>query len=370
MLLFIWILLILLGFIVKNSRILTFIQLTFAVLMMTFDTGNPDQLGYINNFLTIRSDPSSIWDRNPLFNLLNYIFGIFGQYNIALFLILILSFYFLYKGISFYTRNTSFVFSLYLISPFVIDGTQIRNFVAMCVWVYFSQYLYKAAVRHSFDKNAWIYLLGVCIVTLIHFSFMFTAIYVFVIFLDITNFKSIIFSFISIIFVIILFSRFTGLMQLLGDSGIGSFQTALEKINDYGVNYNTGSANARLRVTIIFYFVLFFIFMCVHSNVKRSQMDWVHNYYLFIIKLTIVSLPLIYIMNYSMEIYRMQRNMLVMFYILFALLFEKNKCVPTKTLSLSNLKIDGFAIIVSLFYLLTEAVIWNYDDVFKVMFHF
>lgn len=370
MLLFIWIVLILLGFIVKNSKVIALFQASFAILMITFDTGNSDQLGYINNFLMIKSNPAYILNQNPLFNLLNYIFGVFGQYNIALFFILILSFCFLYKGVSFYTSKISFVFSLYLISPFVIDGTQVRNFVAMCVWVYISKYLYKATIKHSFDRNAWIYLLGVFIVSLIHFSFIFTAIYVFIVFLNVYKSRNIAFIFIGIIFSVGFMKYFMNLMNFLGKSGIESFQTALVKINDYTANYNIGSANARLKATAFFYIIIFIVFLLVYKNAKNNFSNSVYNYYLFIVKLTIVSLPLIFIINYSMEIYRMQRNLLLMYYILFALLYRKKVSNQRNVISMQNLMINVISIVISLFYLLTEAIIWNYDSVFKVMFHF
>lgn len=359
MLISIWLFFIFLGFIIKNSKIITILQLLFATLMITFNNNNPDQLNYITTYFSLKTNSSLLFNQNPIFNFLLYIFGVFNNYNVALCCIVIISFYFLYKGISFYTDNTSFVISLYLISPFVIDGTQIKNFVAMCIWIYFSTYLFKATKDHKFNKNAVIYLLGVLITTMIHFSFMFTVLYILVIFLDFTKLKNICLSIISIVVVLLGLLNLTSLLQNLGDTGISSFQLASLKLNDYAVNYDSGSASARFKVTVLFYVLIAVIFILIYKNII-----YIKSYYTYIIKITIMSLLILSIISYSMEMYRLQRNLLILYYIMFAMSLDNNG-----SFLLKNIKISTLSLLPAIFYLYFDSIIWNYDSVFRVMFH-
>lgn len=367
MLISIWILLIILGLINKRSNILTLIQIIFSVLMFTFDYRNPDRILYINNFWMIKSDPSQILNGNPLFNLCLYVFGIFNQYSVVVFFIAVISFCLLYKGIRFYTTSTSLVMSLYLISPFIIDSTQLKNFMAMCIWVFFSKYLYKAMQKDQLDKNVLMYMIGVFISTLVHFSFMYTAIYVFIIFMKVDNFKHTFISIISLMAVSLLVKNLQSILNLLN---FGSFRFATSKINDYELNYNIDSANARLKVTVLFFAIVLLLLMVTFKTMNYTLLS--KQYYLFITKITVLTLPILFIINFSMEIYRIQRNLLPMYYILLAMTMDQNQVNPTKmhlSISLRNAIMCLISIAIALFYLLTESVIWNYDSVFKMMFH-
>lgn len=367
MLISIWILLIISGLVNKKSNILTLIQIIFSIFMFTFDYRNPDRLLYINNFWMVKSDPSQILSGNPLFNFCLYVFGIFNQYSVAVFLIAVISFWLLYKGIRFYTTSTSLVMSLYLISPFIIDGTQLKNFMAMCIWIFFSKYLYKAMQGNQLGKNVFMYMIGVFISTLVHFSFMYTVIYVFIVFMKVDNFKHTFISIISLITVSLLVKNLQPILNLLN---FGSFRLATSKINDYEINYNIDSADARLKVTVLFFVIVLLLLMVTFKTMNYTLLS--KQYYLFVTRITVLTLPILFIINFSMEIYRIQRNLLPMYYILLAMTMNQNQVNPTKkhlSIPLRNAIMCLISISIALFYLLTESVIWNYDSVFKMMFH-
>lgn len=370
MLISIWILLIVLGLVNRKSFLLTLIQIVFSIFMFTFNDGNPDRLMYINDFWILKSDPSQILHGNSLFNLFLYIFGIFNQYNIAVFFIALISFCFLYKGIKFYTNSTSLVISLYLISPFIIDSTQLKNFMAMCIWIYFSKYLYLSVQKQFVGKNTFLYLIGVVLATLVHFSFMYTAIYIFLITIRFDSIKSIFFNVFSLIIIIFGVNKFPNILSSLNNTGISSFQLASSKLGDYTLNFNVGDTNARLKVTILFFILIFGAFFVLNKNANETVFS--KRYYLFIVKLTIICFPILFIISSaSMEMYRIQRDLLPMYYILFAILLDNEYVIEKKeTVLLQNIKIYVFAVGVALFYFLVESFIWNYISVFKPMFHF
>lgn len=363
MLIALWLLLIGSGFFFKTSKKLAFCQCLFATWMIAYDNGNPDQFNYIQIFNNVKADPSLMLSQSTLYNFLMYVFGVFNDYNIALFILCGLSFFLMYKGIKYFTSNISLVLSLYLISPFVIDGTQVRNFVAMCVWIYIIQYLYKAVEIGKFERNALIYAIGVLIVSLIHFSYIYTILYLMAIFLKKGSFKSLIKS--GFIFLILfgVISNISKLIPLFSNSSFEGLRQTSTAFSNYSANYVEESANSRLMLTIIF-FVLIFLILLIYKN---SSVD--KSYYWFVVKLTIMLLPILFLINYSMEIYRMQRNMLIIYYILFAVI-DKNYSFRYSNVKWKNDLMPVISLIPAIFYLITESILWNYDAVFKMMFHY
>lgn len=368
MLLIIWIILILSGILLKDSRVVLLLQLIFAILMITFNNGSADQLAYINNLSVLQGNSSAIFNGNFLFNIIFYIFGTIGGYNFAIFVISIISFLFLYKGIKFYTSNISFVMSLYLISPFVIDATQFRNFMAMCIWVYFSKYLYLAYQAGKFDKNAVFYLLGTTIAVLVHFAFLFSYIFIFSIYIKDKGIRSGLKVICILGILLIGFNNIPFLRLLMSSSNISILQMTASKFNDYGLNYNLKSASARLKSTVFFFVLIFIVFLIIYLLMKSNKMC-LPELYKFVFSVTVISLLILPLLQYSMEIYRIQRNLLVIYYVLIGYLLNGSVFdVEHKKMYISRWLYCNLGVVVSIFYLLFDSVIWNFDSVFKVLF--
>ena len=181
---FLWLLLIIVGIWKKQSKFISFLQITFMILLMTFNDNNPDYVNNYNTFLKVNNESIFSISGNWIFILTLYVFGIFSNYHIVVFSIASISMFLIYKTIDFYSNSNSFCLALYMIASYVIDATQIKNFFAMSIWLYFTTFLYKAYLNDDKIKNLFLYIVGVVLASLCHASFAFTIVFILVFLLD------------------------------------------------------------------------------------------------------------------------------------------------------------------------------------------
>lgn len=368
-LLFFWIFLILLGLFIRKSEVLVLVQALFISMMIALNNGNPDQWQYINLYSQLKTDPTTIFSSNIGLNILFYISSIFHQYNVSIFFISCLFMFFLYRAIIYYTNDISYVFSLYLISPFVIDTIQIKNLYATVIWLFFSRYLYEYCLTHS--KNDLLkYFMGVILATSIHFAFLFTGLFSLIALINKKNLFKFIFSF-GIVFAVLAFmvSKIQSIVSILASTGISTFVLLASKFQIYGANYKLESAAARQTVTLLFYALIFTVFLIIRLFMKRDNTLLPEQLFNLIVLITLMSIIIVPLMTYSQEIYRIQRNLLLLYYVMFG------KCLSYDILNFSRMKLDIgrlsifiCSILVALFYLYFDSLYWNYDSGFKILF--
>lgn len=368
-LLFFWIFLILLGLFIRKSEVLVLVQALFISMMIALNNGNPDQWQYINLYSQLKTDPTTIFSSNIGLNILFYISSIFHQYNVSIFFISCLFMFFLYRAIIYYTNDISYVFSLYLISPFVIDTIQIKNLYATVIWLFFSRYLYEYCLTHS--KNDLLkYFMGVILATSIHFAFLFTGLFALIALINKKNLFKFIFSF-GIVFAVLAFmvSKIQSIVSILASTGISTFVLLASKFQIYGANYKLESAAARQTVTLLFYALIFTVFLIIRLFMKRDNTLLPEQLFNLIVLITLMSIIIVPLMTYSQEIYRIQRNLLLLYYVMFG------KCLNYDILNFSRMKLDIgrlsifiCSILVALFYLYFDSLYWNYDSGFKILF--
>ncbi len=360
---------ILLGLFIRKSEVLVLVQALFISMMIALNNGNPDQWQYINLYSQLKTDPTTIFSSNIGLNILFYISSIFHQYNVSIFFISCLFMFFLYRAIIYYTNDISYVFSLYLISPFVIDTIQIKNLYATVIWLFFSRYLYEYCLTHS--KNDLLkYFMGVILATSIHFAFLFTGLFALIALINKKNLFKFIFSF-GIVFAVLAFmvSKIQSIVSILASTGISTFVLLASKFQIYGANYKLESAAARQTVTLLFYALIFTVFLIIRLFMKRDNTLLPEQLFNLIVLITLMSIIIVPLMTYSQEIYRIQRNLLLLYYVMFG------KCLSYDILNFSRMKLDIgrlsifiCSILVALFYLYFDSLYWNYDSGFKILF--
>lgn len=359
----IWLVLIILGIFYRKSKKLAFFEIVFAVLIFTTLDGGPDYNNYVSLFHNINSSIGNIINGNVLFNLMLYIFGLFGNYNIALFFISAISMAILYKAVSFYTENVSFVLAIYLIAPFMIDIIQIKNFMAMAVWFYFSRYLFKAYLGESKSYNVCIYLLGVTISVGFHFSFVIMYFFALVPFIKIKK----------ILILICLIAVMLGLMfgtniidyivEMISKSDAAFFVTIISKFKDYKANFNYGRMRTRFIITLALYVGMIVMLWFIYLFKKKSKLEKENYAIQFLIVFDIIIAVIFPFMLYSMEIYRVQRNVLILNYAIVAA-FTRKKVMSDGKIHLISVLSICFCLIISIYYLCFDCIYWNYEDVF------
>lgn len=375
MLITVWLILIILGFCFKKNKSIVLIQIIAASLLIACNVNNPDY-GNGVDFIGITNDFSLIFKDNIIYNLLFYIFGKFTTYDIAVFFISVLSYFLVYKFIIKYTEKVAFVFSFYLISPFVIDATQFKNFVAMSVWIYSMQFLINAysAKKSEQKKLIVLYCIGCLIAAGIHFSFLVCFIYVLVIPLKKRGISDLIkIDLLIALFKILMDNFLENILGLLSKTGIEIFNLLQFKLYAYSINYDTESAQARVLATLLCYVIIgmFFVFLKllkkIDYSVDYSIDSFKTNYASFCLRIVAISVVCLPLISFSMEIYRIQRNLLLMLYVLIALVTGNN------VMSKSRLKVKSFTLLllgmgIAMCYLLFDSIIWNYDTVFRSLF--
>ena len=367
--LYIWLILIVLGFCKKNSKVITSLQMAFAILLITFNDNNPD---YNNNYLLFKriiSGEEDIISGNIIYKCVFRIFGIFGNYHIVVFAISMIAIILVYKTIIFYTDKCSFCFSLYLIASFVIDATQLKNFLAMAIWLYFSRYLYKAYINDNRKKNIMIYIIGVVISSLCHVSFVITLFYLVVLILD-TKVLVIISSVICVLGVtslVFLSSIINNISNWIIKKNIFFMKFIESKIFDYSLVTTQGGINTRIILEVLFFLIWAFCWGIVNVVYIHRYCSKTSKLLYFVMNLNIVIIIMLPLLIISVEIYRFQRNLLILNYAAISTCLRCNRE--------SKLKINVFNFIILLcsccvafFYLYVDAILWNYENVFMNLF--
>lgn len=371
MILTLWTLLIVLGFLFRNSKKLSIVQMLFMTVLVVNNVNNPDYHMVESSFNAAQKG-MDIFSGNWLLKLVYYIVGLVGNYQVALLVISLLSFFLIYRTISYYTANTSYVFSLYMIASFVIDATQIKNFFAMAIWIYFSKFLFNAykekRATHIVKREELLkYVLGVFLATSVHVSFAVTIVFVLIVFIDMkTTFVLggilILVSYLSPNIIGVL-EKMAKQLSLLG----GIFNIVHEKFIAYSHTISLGSVTTRLKLEIIFFVIITFILIYLkRSKYIFKELDYQISVD-FMYSLNVIVLTFVPLMYFSTEFYRFQRNLLLIIYSVLA-----NALVDSFAFKRIQKKGDIVISVVSLtpafFYLLVDAIIWNYDSVFTKLF--
>lgn len=366
MYLIVWLFLIIFGIIYKNSKKIAFIQMSFVVFMFAITTSGPDYDNYLMLFQSLLNSPRNIVNGNVFFNIVLYFLGFTGNYNVALIFISAIMMAVLYKAIIFYTDHISFVLSIYLIAPFVIDIVQVKNFIAMILWFYFSRYLYELYLGKNKIYNTCLYLLGVTIAAGFHFSFVIMYVFILIPLFDLKKIVSL-----SAIFGAVGVLSFNGVFEtiinIMSNHNFAFFRQILSKIHDYTANFNVGKMQTRLLVTLILYIIMLAALIGIYLLKKFKKVEN-QNYPLeFLINLDCAVAIIFPLMPYSMEVYRVQRNLLLMNYA-FMGMFVSKKLIVNGKLRVISLLYTLFCIGISFYYLYIDCIYWNYENVFCQIF--
>lgn len=352
-----WIALIILGFISPKSKIVPYFQMIFLILKMGFVTGTADYRTYNDIYVSLITGKSSVFSGIWLFNSFYYIFGRFTSYQFVVFTTALIGMLLLYKSINYYTNKVAMVLSLYMLAPFTIDATQQRNFLAMCVWLVFSRYLYLAYIyKDERRKNIEYYLVGVFLASSIHTSFWVTILFLIIIWLrDKKLFLT------AILFVILTAVGFFNVFDIIID-WISQYNNVIAKgiyakYVAYAISFDSDSAMLRIELSILF----LIIFLCILAYLKYIKRYSVKISY--IRELNVAFLFIVPLMFFSMEFYRIQRNILILDYCILATSIKENFSIKRGLIK------DFFIVLgvvgIAIFYLYIDSIVWNYESVFK-----
>lgn len=378
MLLGLWAAIICGSLVFKRSKLYTTIIIVFAVLLFTFSNDNADSLNYYISYTNLKSGNDLVFSGNVLSNVLFYIAGLFNEFKISRFLFSSISFALIYKGARRYTENINVVLGLFLVAPYVIDATQVKSMISMAVWFYFSYYLFEACRGNDKRKNTIKYLIGVFIATEFHFSYALTALYVLIIYFDKKKLSITALIVNAIGFTTFGLMRINALMDVIA-SVIPKFQSVFLRLRSVSVLATDTNYAYRIRTTAIFYLILLVAYIMLipinkSLNAKKGDSDMDINYEMaqFMFRLNIATLIFFPLIAISMELYRFQRDLLLIDYTYLAVLLFTSKKIRkfgVFQFSFSYLKILIIGLVSACYYLYVEAIYGNINSVFLPLFH-
>uniref|UniRef100_UPI00405605A8 EpsG family protein n=1 Tax=Acetatifactor sp. TaxID=1872090 RepID=UPI00405605A8 len=295
---------------VQSQKILEYIICLLLIVIMGLNTYNVDMKNYVNLFHLIQA---GVWPNGieKGFLLLLYLANKLNlQYYDVVCICAIVGTLLVVKGIRKYTDNIWPVLLCYFIFPFFLDVIQIRNFMAMAIFIYGTQFL--------LEKNK-IGLIKYIITILISASFHNLS-YIYLIFcvlyLDYRIVKKYIIPAMWIV----------GFVALINSDAIfNTLSYFAPNILRYTGN-GLGGTQFSTKIAYVLYLALVsYIFKLVKSDYWHQGIEETREQQL-IYKIAEVANWFIFFMVFDVDFYRVYRNLLVLFYVVWCdYIFEGKK---------------------------------------------
>ena len=366
MLVALWVLLIISGLIIKKSDVLSVIQVAFMIILMGTCSQTVDYNTYKNIYLmTVNAPLKSLISSNWLFKVFIYVFGKYTSFQFVVFMISAVGMVLIYYSIKYYTDNTAYVLSLYMIASFVIDATQFKNFFAMSVWMFFSRYLYQLYTeKGDAKKNIIKYLTGVFLATSIHAVMLITIVFLLFKIIDIK--KLLMVALIITVFFMCIdwLSVIDYFMAILSKFNNSLLILVVEKYKAYAIGFDFEKIVVRMLLCVIYLVMVIGLYVVTNRLKKKYIYAEQAKLLEFVYCLNVIVICIMPLLFFSLEFYRIQRNLLLLNYISIASYMKKLDLkvnLRNSAISIGGLCLAGY-------YLYIDAIMWNYSAVFLPLF--
>lgn len=157
----------------KQDKLLQFGSIAFLTIIMLGSYSAPDYLSYLNDYtLMIETGTSSFKDVGFVF-IENFFVNLNFNYSFFRLSIIIVSIILIYRGLKDYKINFHYIISLYMTYQFFMDTMQLRNFLAVSIFIYGLQYILNMEKKNKFK-----YLIFVLIASSVHSSIIIYSIFI------------------------------------------------------------------------------------------------------------------------------------------------------------------------------------------------
>lgn len=197
MLIIISLVLLVVGFVKKDSKLVLFLLMLLVIVLFAGNTYNADSLAYSDNYSNIANgkyDPS-FEQGFQILNAISFYLGL--SYNQFLLIVSSVGILLIVSTMKIYTASVSYVMCLYILYPFVWDTIQVRNFLAMAILIFGSRYII------SEKKNYHKYFLCIIIASTMHITALFYLVGILVSFKDTKKIGKVVFTIITVSTIII-----------------------------------------------------------------------------------------------------------------------------------------------------------------------
>ena len=135
-----------LGIIHKNKtpKISILIYLLFLTIMMAANVNNPDYYNYLKSYNYIEALKGSEWG---YYYLAKFCSNLGVGYHQFKFIIAILGLLLIHSTVRRYLKKCTLFYLLYFLCPFMIDATQLKNFLAMSFFIFAVPFLTESTLK-------------------------------------------------------------------------------------------------------------------------------------------------------------------------------------------------------------------------------
>lgn len=371
MLYFVALFIIIFGIVFRRERIQAYITIFFMWILFAFSFGNADYNIHLRKFTQYQIlDSQTEWLYNKLMIVFNKI-GLDYRAFLIIVALFILGVWFAFAKK--HTKNIAIVFSMCLIYPFCMDVTVVRYTLAISVVYIGFNFLFE-------KKKYWIvkYCICVLIASLIHLSAIFCLIFILPQIVDTKKLTKI------MVVTAILLTAMAGVLTLFIDKFTSiSFLNIGTKLsivlNASEMKYNFRSVmNYRLKMIVLlggFLVVYYLIYRWIKSKKihLKPEANKQINFLKTVIGMNICILPLIGLLSFSADLFRIQLSLSLVNYVAFAQYFDIREILGYKkeitSLSVTSAQIIAcetiFAVVGLYLWVLSSQ---NINSVFRALF--
>lgn len=324
------------GFIGKKSRIVSFLSYFIIILLMSLNTKGPDIGNYLYDYNVTQSGNGIIAENGYNYfryfcaNIINLDFFAFHL------LISIVCFTLIISTVSYLKANENCVIGLYLSYLFFVDTIQIRNFVVEAIFIFAVRYLF---VDKRFNTIKYL----ICMLV----AFLFHKIALIYLILVVCKFKFKLKNPLMCLYLIISILAFC--FFLVSRESLKSLITFGTNLFGLKSSYNFTETRLSFIPLVALYFAEMFALMLCKRNRGIRLNGFENKYFTCVIEMHILLAISLSLLLVNINFYRIVRNISILKYISYAIYINK---LPKLSISKS----------VMVFFIVITTVIWFVSD--------
>lgn len=354
-----------------HRKIQSYIILVFLWLLFAFSYGNADYDIHLRRYTQYQVlNSQTEWLYNKLMLIFNHFGFSYQEFLIILSAFVLLVFFIFVKK---HTKNVAGVLALYMIYPFCMDVTMVRYTLAISI-VYIG-------LDHLFESKKWWgakYIACVLIASLIHLSAVVCLIFLLPKFVDLKKLSKL------MILLTIGITAFSSLLTVFVDKlasisflNIGTKLSIV--LNAANLKYNFSNVMVYMSKMLLILICTLIIYYIQYRWIKRNKVfennkeNEEINFFNLALGMNITIFPLIGLLGFSVDLFRIQLSLSLVNYVAFAQYFDirdkLNLRKETYKISITTCEI----VVGTVFIALIGLYLWvlsstNFSSVFRALF--
>lgn len=357
--------------ILGREKLQTYITLFFLWLLFAFSYGNADYNIHLRKYTQYQTlNSQTEWLYNKIMMIFNHLGLSYREFLIVLsaFILLIL-FNFVRK----HTRNTAWVLGMYMIYPFCMDVTMVRYTLAVSVVYIGLDFIFKGEKWWGAK-----YCVCVLIASMIHLSALFCLLFMLPKFIDLKKlFKLMILLSIGITAFAGLLTAFVDKLANISFLNIGTKLSIVLNASDMKYNFRS-IMNYRMKMLLILacslliYYVLY-RWMKRNRVIQNSETKAEIHFFNLALGMNISILPLVGLLSFSADLFRIQLSLSLVNYVAFAQYFDLRDKMQMHREITKVSRTTCVLVVGTIFLAIVGLYLWvlsstNIDSVFRALF--